>query len=124
MLNPTASIKEIRDFVLKVVKEAGPDACPPFVIGIGIGGTMDKAVELSKKTLLNPIGKYNPKKHIRKLEKNFLRDINKLNIGPMGFGGKTTALWVSILEYPTHIAGLPVAVNVSCHATRSATKVI
>jgi len=120
MFNPTAKIKDIKAFILDAVKKAGPDACPPFVVGIGIGGTLDKATELSKRALLRPIGHHNPKRHIRILEKELLKDINKLGIGPMGLGGKTTALAVSILEFPTHIAGLPVAVNISCHATRSA----
>lgn len=124
MFNPTAELKDIKDFVLEAVKKAGPDACPPFVIGVGIGGTIDKAAELSKLALLKPLGRHNPKRHIRYLETELLRDINKLGIGPLGLGGKTTALGVSILEFPTHIAGLPVAVNVSCHATRSATVVL
>ena len=120
MFNPTAKIKDIKAFILDAIKKAGPDACPPFVVGIGIGGTLDKATELSKRALLRPIGRHNPKRHIRILEKELLRDINNLGIGPLGLGGKTTALAVSILEFPTHIAGLPVAVNISCHATRSA----
>jgi fumarate hydratase subunit alpha len=104
--------------------EAGPDACPPLVLGIGIGGTFDKAAYLSKKALLRPIDEPNPKKHMRGLERELLKEINALEIGPMGLGGKTTALGVNIMDYPTHIAGLPVAVNVSCHATRSAEKEI
>jgi len=124
MFNPTAGISDIKEFILKVVKEAGPAACPPLVVGIGIGGTIDKAAELSKHALLRPINKSNPKSHIRNLEKELLHNINKLGIGPMGLGGKTTALGVSILTYPTHIAGLPVAVNISCHATRSASSAL
>jgi len=124
MLNPTDGEKEIKEFVLNTVKDAGPNACPPFILGVGIGGTFDGAALLAKKALFRNINKRNPKLEIRKLENNLLKAINKLNIGPMGLGGKTTCLGVNILEAPTHIAGLPVAVNVSCHATRSKTTVI
>jgi len=124
MFKPTASLDEIRAFILDVVKEAGPDACPPLVLGIGIGGSFDTAAALAKKALFRPIDTRNPKRHIARLEKDLLREANALGIGPMGLGGKTTVLGVNILEYPTHIAGLPVAVNVSCHATRSASKAL
>jgi fumarate hydratase subunit alpha len=124
MFKPTASIDEIERFVLDTVRAAGPDACPPFVVGVGIGGTFDKAAILAKKALLKPIDRNNPKKHLKKLEKELLIKINKLSIGPAGLGGDTTAFGVNILDYPTHIAGLPVAVNMSCHATRSAQRVI
>ena len=124
MLSPTDGVKEIVSFVLDVVKEAGPDACPPYILGIGLGGTFDKAAILSKQALLVPIDKPNPKRHLRKLEHLILKEINGLGIGPMGLGGITTCLGANILEYPTHIAGLPVAVNVGCHATRSATKTV
>lgn len=124
MFEPTATTKDIKDFVLDVVRNCGAEACPPLVLGIGIGGTFEKAAGLAKLSLLRPIGKRNPKKHIGRLERELLGDINRLNIGPMGLGGKTTALAVNILEFPTHIAGLPVAVCVSCHATRSAKKVL
>lgn len=124
MLRPTDSAKEIADFVLDVVKNAGPDACPPYILGIGIGGTLDHAAHLSKKALLRSIESSNAKKHFRMLEKDLLKAINALGIGPMGLGGKVTALGVNIEEFPTHIAGLPVAVSVSCHATRSAEKVL
>lgn len=124
MFKPTASEKEIKDFVLDVVRKAGPDACPPLVLGIGIGGTFDYAAYLSKKALLRSIDIKNAKKHFRALEKNLLKEINSLGLGPMGLGGKTTVLGVNIEEFPTHIAGLPVAVNVSCHATRSAERII
>ncbi len=120
MLNPTEGEKEIISFVLKVVKEAGPDACPPYILGIGIGGMFDKAPFLARKALAISIIGANPKKHLRKLENAILKKVNRLGIGPMGFGAKTTCLGVRILEYPTHIAGLPVAVSVGCHATRSA----
>ena len=141
MFNPTASVKQIKEFIIEAVKAAGPDACPPYVIGVGIGGTVDYACLLAKKALLRkiipqrgiPLNK-NLRRGInyrlpitdyeRKLEYDLLKEINKLNIGPMGLGGKTTALAVNIEMYPTHIAGLPVAVNISCHATRSATAVL
>lgn len=124
MFKPTAPIGEIKKFVLDVVEKAGPDACPPLVLGIGIGGTFERCAYLAKKALLRPIDKRNPDRMIGRLEKELLRDINALGIGPMGLGGSTTALGVNILQTYTHIAGLPVAVNVSCHATRSAEKVI
>ena len=123
MFNPTASIKEIKEFIIGVVKNAGPDACPPYTVGVGIGGTADYACFLAKKALLKKINtQYSIlNTGISKLEYDLLSEINKLNIGPMGLGGKTTCLGVNILTYPTHIAGLPVAVNISCHALRSAT---
>lgn len=123
MLKPTAGIAEIKKFILEAVKSAGPDACPPYIIGVGIGGTADYACFLAQKALLR---KLNAKRYTlyAKLESNLLKEINKLNIGPMGLGGKTTALAVNIETYPTHIAGLPVAVNISCHALRSASVVL
>lgn len=123
MFNPTAKKEEIKKFIVDVVKQAGSDACPPYVVGIGIGGTADYACLLAKKALLR---KLNAKRYTlyAKLESNLLKEINKLNIGPMGLGGKTTALAVNIETYPTHIAGLPVAVNISCHALRSASVVL
>ncbi len=115
MFNPTATTEEIVDFIVDTVRCAGPDACPPYVVGVGIGGTADYAVLMSKKSLLNRIdGRKGA------LEKLLLERINKLNIGPMGLGGRTTALGVGVLQHPTHIAGLPVAVSLSCHALRSA----
>lgn len=120
MFKPTASIDEVKDFIIDVVKEAGPDACPPFVLGVGMGGTFETAAGLAKKALLNRIDRKNPDKRLAGLEKELLREINSLGLGPMALGGKTTALGVNILSYATHIAGLPVAVNMSCHATRSA----
>ena len=120
MFRPTDSGSSIANFVTGIIKELGSKACPPMYIGIGMGGTLDKAVFLSKEAILRPVDEYSKKPHIAKLEKEILQRVNKLKIGPMGVGGKTTALGVSILTYPTHIAGLPVAVNISCHATRSA----
>ena len=124
MLRPTASESEIVDFVLDVVKRAGADACPPLILGIGMGGTFDHAALLSKRALLRSIETKNTKKHFRMLEKTLLKAVNSLKIGPMGLGGNTTALAVNIEEFPTHIAGLPIAVSVSCHATRSAEKIL
>ncbi|OGW74943.1 MAG: fumarate hydratase [Omnitrophica bacterium RBG_13_46_9] len=124
MLDPTADKKEIISFVLQAVKEAGPDACPPYILGIGIGGTFDKVASLAKQALILPVDNINPEKYLRKLERAIMKEVNKIGIGPMGLGGRTTCLGVNILEYPTHIAGLPVAVNVGCHITRSASKVI
>jgi fumarate hydratase subunit alpha len=124
MFNPTATIKEIKSFIVTAVKEAGPDACPPYILGVGIGGTADYAVLLAKKALIRNINKPNKKQHISRLEKDLLKEVNRLNIGPMGLGGEATVLAVNIESFPTHIAGLPVAVNISCHALRSATKII
>jgi fumarate hydratase subunit alpha len=133
MFKPTAGIRDIKNFILETVKSAGPDACPPYVVGVGIGGTADYACLLAKKALLrkirNPKSEIRnksqiPKFQIRKLEKDILTEINNLNIGPMGLGGKSTALAVNAQIYPTHIAGLPVCVNISCHALRSATKTL
>ncbi|MEW6170730.1 MAG: fumarate hydratase [Candidatus Omnitrophota bacterium] len=124
MFNPTTDIREIKKFIIDVIKNAGPDACPPFVVGIGIGGTQDYASFLAKKALLRPINKRNKLSHIARLEKELFSKINKLNIGPMGLGGKESTLAVNIETYPTHIAGLPVVVNISCHAMRAATKIL
>ena len=122
MFKPTASIEEIKQFIIDAVKMAGADACPPYVVGVGIGGTADYASLLAKKALLKKIKL--EKGTVFSLERELLSAINKLNIGPMGLGGKTTALAVNILTYPTHIAGLPVAVNISCHALRSASVIL
>ncbi len=119
MFNPTAGLPEIKEFIVDTVRSAGPDACPPFVLGVGIGGTQNYACLLAKKALLRKITK-----RALRLETELLKEINKLNIGPMGLGGRTTCLGVNIETYPTHIAGLPVAVNISCHALRSASKTI
>lgn len=124
MLNPSDGVDGIIDFVTDTVKKAGANPCPPMVVGVGIGGTMDKAAVLSKKALARDITVPNEKKYYAELEKTLLDRINKLGIGPQGMGGTTTALSVNIETYPTHIAGLPVAVNISCHATRHAAAVI
>ena len=118
MLKPSDGLQGVKDFIIKVVREAGPNPCPPMIVGVGIGGTFDKAAYLAKKALLRPINNRNNNKFYSDLEEELLREINKLGIGPQGFGGKTTAVGINIETYPTHIAGLPVAVNISCHATR------
>lgn len=120
MLKPSDGLQGVKDFVLKVVKEAGPNPCPPIIVGVGIGGTFDKAATLAKKSLIRSVDVRNDNEFYAKLEEDLLNDINNLGIGPQGFGGKTTALAVNIETYPTHIAGLPVAVNINCHATRHA----
>ncbi|MFC1807563.1 fumarate hydratase [Candidatus Omnitrophota bacterium] len=124
MLGPTEGEEAIVDLVVNTVKESGADACPPLVVGVGIGGTLDKAAEIAKKATLRPIDKSNPKKHLAALEKKILLKLNKTGIGPAGLGGKTTCLGVNIESFPTHIAGLPVCVNISCHAMRSASKTL
>ncbi|MFH1199098.1 MAG: fumarate hydratase [Candidatus Omnitrophota bacterium] len=126
MFNPTAQIGEIKKFIIEAVKNAGPDACPPYVVGVGIGGTADYAALLAKKALLRKVVSRQSSvvSRIAKLEQDLLKEINRLNIGPMGLGGRTTCLGVNVETSPTHIAGLPVAVNISCHALRSATKEI
>ena len=118
MLKPSDWLQGVKDFIIETVKLAGPNPCPPIVIGVGIGGTFDKAAYLAKKALIRPLDKRNEDKFYSDLEEELLANINKLGIGPQGFGGKTTALGLNIETYPTHIAGLPVAVNINCHATR------
>jgi len=118
MLKPSDGIEGVKEFIIKVIKDAGPNPCPPMIVGVGIGGTFEKAAYLSKKALIRSIDSKNENKFYSDLEDELLEKINKLGIGPQGFGGKTTALGINIETYPTHIAGLPVAVNISCHATR------
>ena len=124
MLNPTCTRDEIIDFCVETVKEAGPDACPPYILGVGLGGTMDSCVSLAKKALLRRITESNPKPHIAELERGVKEKANALGTGVMGLGGSVTVMGVNIEEYPTHIAGCPIAVNLSCHALRSASAVI
>lgn len=124
MLNPSDGVQGVIDFVVETVRKAGANPCPPMVIGVGIGGTMDKAAQIAKKALTRDINIRNENPMYRELEKNLLERINKLGIGPQGMGGTTTALAVNIETFPTHIAGLPVAVNVNCHATRHAVEII
>ena len=127
MFKPTSSLDELSRFIVDAVKSAGADACPPYVVGVGIGGTADYASLLAKKALLKKIKPQRglpPKGTVPDLERELLFKINSLNIGPLGLGGKTTALAVNIETYPTHIAGLPVSVNISCHALRSASVIL
>ena len=124
MLRPSDGVQGVKDFVIKTVEEAGPNPCPPIVVGVGIGGTFDKAAYLAKKALLRPVDVRNEKPYYAALEQELLEAVNALGIGPQGFGGKTTALAVNMEEYPTHIAGLPVAVNINCHVTRHKTEVL
>ena len=124
MLRPSDGVEGVKEFVLKVVEDAGPNPCPPIVVGVGIGGTFDKAAYMAKKALLRSVDVPNEKPFYAELEKQLLDKINALGIGPQGFGGKTTALAVNIETCPTHIAGLPVAVNINCHVTRHKTEVL
>jgi fumarate hydratase subunit alpha len=124
MLKPSDGEQGVKDFVVKVVEEAGPNPCPPIVVGVGVGGTFDKAAYLAKKALMRHAGEPNPNPYYAAMEQELLERINALGIGPQGFGGKTTALAVHIEQFPTHIAGLPVAVNINCHVTRHQTEVL
>lgn len=124
MLKPSDGLEGVKNFIIETVKAAGPNPCPPMVVGVGIGGTFDKAAYLAKKALIRPINTSNKDEFYKDLEIELLEKINKLGIGPQGFGGKTTALGINIETYPTHIAGLPVAVNINCHATRHKEAVI
>ncbi|MDD6229880.1 MAG: fumarate hydratase [Lactimicrobium massiliense] len=118
MLKPAEGLDGVKQFVLDTIKAAGPNACPPMVVGVGIGGTFDYSAYLAKKALLRPLSQSNPDPHYADLEQQLLREANKLNIGPMGLHGHTTVLKVQTEYYPTHIAGLPCAVNICCHACR------
>lgn len=118
MLKPSDGIKGIQNFIIDTVKEAGPNPCPPIVVGVGIGGTIEKCAQIAKKSLLRDIGEHNKDENIKNLEVQILKEINNLGIGPQGLGGNTTALAVNIETFPTHIAGLPVVVNINCHAAR------
>ena len=124
MLKPSDGVEGVKSFVLKTVEEAGANPCPPIIVGVGIGGTFDKAALLAKKALLRETGKPNENPLYAKLENELLEKINSLGIGPQGFGGMTTALAVAIEAMPTHIAGLPVAVNINCHVARHKTEVL
>lgn len=118
MLKPAQGLEGVREFVVKVVKQAGANACPPLIVGVGIGGNMEMAAYLAKKALLRPVGQYHPKSELADLEVELLGLVNQIGWGPQGLGGETTALAVNVETYPTHIACLPVAVSLGCHATR------
>ena len=124
MFKPSAGIEGIKDFILETVEAAGPNPCPPIVIGVGIGGTFDKAALLAKKALLRDLGSKNPDPYYAELEEEMLEKVNCLGIGPQGFGGRATAIGLSIGTLPTHIAGMPCAININCHVTRHKTEVI
>ena len=118
MLKPAEGIEGVKNAVLTAVRDAGPNACPPMVVGVGIGGTFEKCALLSKKALTRKVGEHSEIPYVKELEEELLAAINESGIGPAGLGGRTTALAVNILTYPTHIAGLPVAVNICCHVNR------
>ena len=124
MLRPSDGVEGVKDFVLQTVKNAGPNPCPPMVVGVGIGGTFDKAAYMAKTALLRSVEEPNPDPYYAALEQELLDRINALGIGPQGLGGRTTALAVNIVTMPTHIAGLPVAVNINCHVARHAVEVL
>ena len=124
MLKPADGIEGVKEAIINTVKEAGPNACPPVVVGVGIGGTFEKAAILAKKALTREIGTHSELSHIKELEEELLEKINQIGLGPAGLGGDTTALAVNINTYATHIAGLPVAVNICCHVNRHIVRVI
>ena len=118
MLKPSDGEEGVKQFVLDTVRQAGPNPCPPIVVGVGIGGTFERAALLAKQALLRPVGSHHPDPYYASMEQELLQKINAIGIGPQGFGGRTTALGLQIETFPTHIAGMPVAVNISCHVTR------
>lgn len=124
MLKPSDGVEGVKEFIISTVKKAGPNPCPPIVVGVGIGGTFEKCALLAKTALTREIGSHNSNNNYRNLETDLLYEINKLGIGPAGFGGKTTAIAVNVEYFPTHIAGLPVAVNICCHAYRHKSTII
>ena len=124
MFKPSAGLQGIKDFILETVEAAGPNPCPPMVIGVGIGGTFDKAALLAKKAVMRPLDTHHPDPYYAALEEQMIREVNELGIGPQGFGGKTTAIGLNIETLPTHIAGMPCAININCHVTRHKTEVL
>ena len=124
MLKPSDGIEGVKNAVLTAVKDAGPNACPPMVVGVGIGGTFEKCALMAKQALTRPIGQSSDISYVKELEEELLEKINRTGIGPGGLGGSTTALAVNILTYPTHIAGLPVAINICCHVNRHCQRTI
>ena len=124
MLKPAEGVEGVKSAVLRAVKDAGPNACPPIVVGVGIGGTFEKCAVMAKEALLRPAGSHSEISYLKEMEEDLLEKINRLGIGPGGLGGTTTALAVNINTYPTHIAGLPVAVNICCHVNRLVVRTI
>ena len=124
MLKPSDGMEGVEDFVLQTVSEAGPNPCPPIFVGVGIGGTFEKVAEIAKRALLRDVEDKNPKLSLAEMEARLLEKINDLGIGPQGLGGRTTALAVKVETFPTHIAGLPVAVAINCHATRHEERIL
>lgn len=124
MLKPADGIEGVKDAVLTAVKDAGPNACPPMVVGVGVGGTFEKCAFLAKKALTRPADSYSDIPYVKEMEEELLQKINQLGIGPGGLGGTQTALAVNVETYPTHIAGLPVAINICCHVNRHVTRII
>lgn len=124
MMKPSDGIEGAKKAILETVRQAGPNPCPPMVVGVGCGGSFEYSAYLAKKALLRPIGSHSNKKHIREMEQELLQKMNDMGIGPQGLGGRTTVLAVNIESYPTHIAGMPIAINISCHVTRHCHKVI
>ena len=124
MLKPSDGLQGVKDFILKVVEDAGPNPCPPIVIGVGVGGTFDKAAYMAKKALMRSADQRHPEPFWAELEKEMLEKVNALGIGPQGFGGKTTAIALNIETMATHIAGMPCAININCHVTRHKTEVL
>ena len=124
MLKPSDGAEGVKRFIVDAVREAGPNPCPPIVVGVGLGGSFDKAAYLAKKALLRPLGTRNADEFYADMERGLLAEINALGVGPQGLGGRTTALDVLIETMPTHIAGLPCAVNINCHVARHVTEVL
>lgn len=124
MLKPADGEEGVKNAIMSAVKDAGPNACPPIVVGVGLGGDFELAAKLAKKALTRPAGSHSPKEHIARIETELLEEINKTGIGPGGLGGRTTALAINIETYATHIAGMPLAVNMCCHVNRHLTKVL
>lgn len=124
MLKPADGIEGVKDAIMSAVRDAGPNACPPMVVGVGVGGTFEKCALLAKQALTRPVNEHSEIPYVKELEEEMLEKINKTGIGPGGLGGSTTALAVNINTYPTHIAGLPVAVNICCHVNRHAVRIL
>ena len=124
MFKPSAGLEGIKNFIIETVEQAGPNPCPPIVVGVGIGGTFDKVALLAKKAMIRELGSHHPDPYYAELETEMLEKINALGIGPQGFGGRTTAIGLNIETLPTHIAGMPCAININCHVTRHKTVII